>query len=355
MKRRSFLKTTTIALIATMSSAILVACGSSSDSASGEDSSNEAIVVYSNSVSDGRGEWLQERASAEGFELQFVDLGGGDIQNRLIAEQANPIADVTFGMNNVYFETSKDSGVLADYTPSWNSEVDASLGDGMQFWPIVREPIMLVYNDAAYSESDAPNDWTDLWEEDKFHGRYETPTSMGGATTQLVLAGILNRYLDDSGELGVSEEGWNAIEQYFENGSPSVQGTDLFARIASGEVDMGQMWLAGKASREKEYGISTTAVHPSVGVPMATQHVALIKGAEENQAAKDFIDWFGSAETQAAWSQEFFTAPVNEAALANANQDAVEATNAFKGQEVDWETVAQYLPEWIEKIELEYL
>src|SRR5699024_8148835 len=148
----------------------------------------------------------------------------------------NPIAHVTFGMNNVYFETLKDAGVLADYTPSWEGEVDESLGDGEQFWPIVREPIMLVYNDEAYSEEKAPSDWEDLWEEEEFHGRYETPTSLGGATTQLVVTGILSRYLDENGELGVSDEGWDAIEEFFANGSPAVQGTDLYARMASGDV-----------------------------------------------------------------------------------------------------------------------
>ena len=45
----------------------------------------------------------------------------------------------------------------------------------------------------------------------------------------------------DSGDLGISDEGWQQVEQYFQNGSPAVAKTDLFARIASGEVDMGQM------------------------------------------------------------------------------------------------------------------
>lgn len=349
MQHRKFLKTATATLVAALGSVTLVACGSANGSEDG------AIVVYSNSVSDGRGDWLQERAGEEGFDLQFVDLGGGDIQNRLLAEQANPIAHVTFGMNNIYFENLKEAGVLADYSPEWSDQVNAESGDGEQFWPIVREPIMLTYNDEAYDEDSAPEDWPELWEDPEFHERYEVPTSLGGATTQVVITGILSRHLDESGELGVSDEGWQAIEQYFANGSPAVQGTDLYARMSQGEVDMGQMWLAGKTAREEEHGISTTAVHPDIGVPMATQHVALVAGAEENQAAMDFIDWFGSAETQAEWSNEFFTAPTNEAALDNADQEAVELTNSFDEQDIDWSTVAEHLPEWIEKIELEYL
>ena len=53
-------------------------------------SSNESLVIYSNSVSDGRGDWLKQKASEAGFALNIVDLGGGDVMNRLSAEKNNP-------------------------------------------------------------------------------------------------------------------------------------------------------------------------------------------------------------------------------------------------------------------------
>lgn len=328
----------------------------STPGASGAPASAGTLVVYSNSVSDGRGEWLAKEAEAAGFKLQFVDLGGGDIQNRLLAEKNNPIADVTFGLNNVFFEKLKAAGVLEAYTPSWSGDVDAKLGDGAQFWPIVREPIMLVYNDGAYPGGvGAPTDWPDLWTEPEFKAKYETPTSLGGATTQMVLSGILTRYADPSGELGVSDDGWKAIEAYFGNGSSAVKGEDLYARMKAGKVNAGQMWLAGKATREKQYEIKTTAVKPSVGVPFAVQHVALVKGSKQADQAKKFIDWFGSAELQAKWSNQFFTAPTNTKAAATANKAAVDATDAFTRQDINWEFVAKNIDSWIERIQLQYM
>lgn len=71
--------------------------------------------------------------------------------------------------------------------------------------------------------------------------------------------------------------------------------------------------------------------------------------------AEEFIDWFGSAEVQAEWSNEFFTAPTNKDALDSADQDAVAQTDSFEAQDIDWETVAANLSEWIEKIELQYM
>ncbi len=338
-------------------SILLSACApGAADSAANTDS-KQTLVVYSNSVSDGRGEWLTAEAAQAGFDLELVNLGGGDVMNRLTAEKNNPIADVTFGMNNVYFEKLKAQDVLEPYAPSWSGEVDAAIGDeeGKTFWPIVREPIMLVYNEGAYeSAAAAPQDWTDLWAKDQFKGRYEVPAASTGATTQMVYSGILARYADPNGELGISQEGWDHMANYFKHGNTAVKGEDLYARMKAGTVDAGQMWLAGKNSREAEYGLETEAVQPEVGVPFSVQHVAMVKGTDQAEAAQDFIDWFGSAKVQAAWSNEFFTAPTNTKALADANKQAIEQTDAFTPQDIDWALVAENIDAWVEKIELDY-
>lgn len=353
MKRRTLLAGAAFA-----ATAFLATACTPPGQASSNDAGQQSLVIYSNSVSDGRGEWLKAEAAAAGFTVDFVNLGGGDVMNRLTAEKNNAVADVTFGLNNVYFEKLKAADVLEPYTPAWAGDVDPALGDeaGKQFWPIVREPIMLVYNKADYAtQAEAPSDWTDLWTKAQFKGKYEVPTSLGGATTQMVLAGMLARYADPKGELGISAQGWEQVKAYFENGRPAVKGTDLYARMKSGEVDAGQMWLAGKAMREKQYGVATEAVKPAVGVPFAVQQVALVKGTKKTETAKKFIDWFGSAEVQGKWSQQFFTAPTNGKAESTANQDAITQTDAFQRQDIDWNLVAANIDQWVEKIELEYL
>lgn len=342
----------------------LAACGGSEPSASesGEGSSASAgglkpVVVYSNSVADGRGDWLTEKAKDAGFKVQYVDLGGGEVMNRLISEKANPVADVTFGLNGVYFEKLKEAGVLEANTPSWSDKVteQGTDPDG-EFWPIVREPIMLVYNVAAYPEpSEAPSDWPDLWEDARFHDLYEVKPGLGAATTQMVLSGILVRYQDPDGKLGISDEGWEAISQYYEFGSREEEGVDLYARMAEGIVNLGQMYLAGKVAREEQYGVVTEAVHPEIGVPMVTQGVALIKGAKNAEAAREFIDWFGSGDVQAEWSKEFSTAPVNSDAVAGGDQGVIEFTDSFTAQDIDWSFVAQNIDSWVEEIELNYI
>lgn len=339
---------------------LLTACGGSTsdDGASSTAGAGEPLVVYTNSNSEGRGEWLQEKATAAGFDVQIVGAGGADATNKLIAEKNNPVADIVYGLNNVYYEQLKSEDVLEPYMPAWSSEVDESLadpGEEKAYWPLVQQAIVLAYNADAVPETDAPEDWTDLWTKSEYKDRYERVSGMGGATTQLVMAGILSRYKDENGDLGVSDEGWQQIEQYFQNGVPAVTDLDLFARFADGEVDFGQMPSSSIPGREEAYGVTSGAVSPEVGVPYAVEQIAIVQGSDNQDEAKKFVDWFGSADVQGEWAAEFNSLPVNESALGSVKPEVIEFDEQFTHQDIDWTFVQENLGSWIEKIELEYM
>ena len=345
---------------------LLAGCGggAASPAASGAAStspaagSGETLVIYTNSNGEGRGEWVTAKAAEAGFKIEIVGAGGADATNKLIAEKNNPIADVAFGLNNMYFAQIKQEGALEPYEPAWAGEVDTALGDsgdGKAYWPLVKQAILLGYNSDKISADAAPQDWTDLWTKDGLKDRYERVTGLGTATAQLVFAGILTRYKDESGDLGVSDEGWKHVEQYFQNGSPAVAKTDLFARIASGEVDLGQMPSSIIAEREKSFKVNVETVAPSVGVPLAVEQIALVKGTDKKEQAQKFIDWFGSADVQGAFAQEFNSMPVNKSAAVKANPDVVEFFADVKQQDIDWDFVQENMGAWVEKIELEYM
>jgi iron(III) transport system substrate-binding protein len=342
---------------------LLAGCGggAASPAASGSSSpapaggSGETLVIYTNSNGEGRGDWVTAKAAEAGFKIEIVGAGGADATNKLIAEKNNPIADIAFGLNNMYFSQIKAEDALEPYEPAWAGDVDQELGDGETYWPLVKQAILLGYNADKISKDAAPQDWTDLWTKDGLKARYERVTGLGTATAQLVFAGILSRYRDDSGDLGISDEGWKQVEQYFQNGSPAVAKTDLFARIASGEVDMGQMPSSIIAEREKSFKVNVETVIPSVGVPLAVEQIALVKGSKKQEQAQKFIDWFGSAEVQGEFAQKFNSMPVNKAAEAKANPEVVAFFADLKQQDIDWEFVQENMGAWVEKIELEYM
>ena len=315
------------------------------------------LTIYTNSGSDGRGEWLQERAAQDGFQIQFIDAGAADTQNRLLAEAASPIADVVYGLNTIIWENLKAEGILTPYTPVWADEISEGLNDVDGYYhAIVKQAILLVYDLNQVAPENAPTDWTDLWTKEEFKGTYEYLTSLGGGTVRNVLAGILTRYADPNGELGISDEGWEAIAQYYQCGVPNESGVDLYGQIASenSTVVCGQMWSSGIEARDEQYGTKTGYVVPEVGVPYATEGIAIVNGTKNLEEAQRFVDWFGSAQIQGEWAQQFSTLPANENAVAMANEFNQEIAQ-IPAQDIDWTLVAENIDAWCEKILLEYM
>ncbi|MFF2632803.1 extracellular solute-binding protein [Microbacterium sp. NPDC058021] len=321
----------------------------------GAGASDATLIVYTNSNSDGRGEWLQAEAEAAGFDIEIVGLGGADLTNRIIAEKNNPVGDVVFGLNNMFFEQLKAEDAIAAYEPSWSGEVPADAGDPTDgaYWPLVQQAIVTVYDENTVT--DAPSDTDDLATDPTFAGRYEVNPALGQATPQLVLASMLTRHLDEDGDLGVSDEGWELVEAYYANGSPVVEGTDLYARITRGEVDYGVLPSSGIAARDEEYGTTTGMIVPEYGVPYVTEQISVINGSGNEQRAQEFIDWFGSAEVQGAFAAEFNAMPVNEGAVAEANPEVVALLAELPRQEIDFGFVSEHLGDWVEKVTLEYI
>lgn len=352
-------KTMTMVLAMTMAMGIFVYGGDTKVEAADDTvkGTGTTITVYTNSGSDGRGDWLIERAEEDGFSLQLVQADGIDIQNRLVAEKESPIADVIFGLNSISWEALKNVDVLTDYVPVWAEEVVDGLNDPEGYYhATVRQGIFLVYDANQVVDSDAPTDWIDLWTKDEFKETYEYKTSLSGSTNQVVLSSILTRYADPEGDLGISDEGWEQIDQYYQNGVPSEEGVDVYALIGDHDnpVQFGQIWSSGIAARDEQYGTDTHYVVPEIGVPFTAEAVALVKGSKNEEEAKRFIDWFGSAQIQGEWAQEFSTLPANKNAVEMANEFNQEIAK-LPVQDVDNALAAEYMDAWCEKMELEYI
>ncbi|WP_240694876.1 extracellular solute-binding protein [Cryobacterium sp. SO1] len=355
MHKRTF-KTASVATLI-LSTLVLASCAMA-DAGSGDGGdAGGTLIVYTNSNGDGRGEWVTAQAKEAGIDIEIVGLGGADLANRIVAEKNNPVGDVVFGLNNMFFETLKDEEAVSAYEPSWSAEVDQESGDPKDglFWPLVEQAIVTVYDTNKIPAADAPTEVADLWQDPAYDGRYEVNTALGQATPQLVLAGLLAPYLDEDGDLGVSDEGWDQVKEYYANGSPSEEGTDLYARMARGDVDFGVLPSSGITSRDAEYGTTTGVISPADGVPYVTEQIAVIAGTPREAAAEKFIDWFGSAETQGKFAAEFASYPVNEKARAEALPEVVELIESLPKQDIDYALTRENIGSWVEKTELEYL
>lgn len=324
----------------------MVACNQSS-----KNEKNETLVIYSNSLSNGRGDWLKEKASEAGFSIELVEIGGAELANRLIAEKNNSIADMVFGLNNLEYTRLKNEDLLAKYEPTWKDEVDMSLGDAEgYYYPIVIQPLVLIGRQGV----EMPKDWTDLVDK-KYEGRYAIFGLQGG-TSKTILGSIVSRYPDPQGDLGVSKEGWEVVKNYIGN-SVIVQGTeDYVSRVINeGDLDYVMMWGSGLLQNQKERDYKFQYMKPEIGVPFVTEQTAILSTTAKKEKAEEFINWFGSAEMQSAWSEKFGTIPANKKSLETVSQDVKEFVQSVKPQDLDWTFISENINSWIEKAELEFM
>lgn len=322
----------------------------------------DKIIVYTNSGSEGRAEWLTDKAEDAGFDIQVVQMGGNTLANRLIAEKNNPVADVTYGMSQMDWQKVKSQDGLVPYTPKWIKETDDDtpfIDEDHYYNPLVEQRIVQIYNQDVFDEQSAPHTFSDLWEKSKFKGKYAVPASLGGLTDRTLIMSVLAPYIDEddpNAELGVKPEGWKAVKQYIENGYITPEGEDSTQNLVSKKVPISYQFSSGLPGVEDEFDFEAGLVKPKEGVPTTIESIGIMnKGKDHDYSnTKAFIDWFGSAEVQEAWAKEFGTYPTNVNARDDISPSMQNIIDQTHPQDIDYDTVNKYIEQWVEKIELEY-
>ena len=332
-----------MALITAMGASLLTGCGGKSSSdgtsaaaadssaaegsseaaseAASSDASGEKLVVYTNSGTDGRSEYLIEKAKEAGFDIEVVALGASEVTERMIAEKNNPLCDVTFGLNNIEYEKLKANGLLQQWKPDWTDGVDQSLIDPEgYYYPITTTPLVL----------------------------------MGTAKT--VFASIISRYPDPNGDLGISDEGWEIASKFLGNAHNIVDsGEDAIGNVINGSLPLDEHWASGVLQEQKARDYKFQIMTPEVGEPFVVESLAISSGTKKYDTCVAFLNWLGSSDVQLDWSNHYGTIPCQKEALAQVSDDIKEMMEILKPQDLDWSFIAENVDSWVEKAELEYV
>ncbi len=345
----------------------LVGCGGNAESSAEEtkelsmedvlsqDPTGEKIVVATNNAANGRDVWLLGQAEAAGFNIEIVQLGGGDVTARVISEVNNPTTNVVWGPSEDQFNSMIEAGALVKFTPEWAEEVAEVSTENGYSWPYEIQPKLLVCNPDVYTEETAPKSYKDLWENEEFHGKYAVPTSFDGNTNRAIIGGILGQYLDEEGDLGVSDEGWDAIKAYFENGYKTPKGEDDFGNMASGKVPVTFTFASGLKGKCESFGVDPIIVYTEEGEPTNTNQIGVVanKNQEVVEESMRFANWLGSADVIGSYAKENGNMVANKAAEDQMAPVIKEVKENYKAQDVDWAYINSMMDEWVAKIQLE--
>ena len=339
----------TLALLLALVMVFALACPSAF--AADQDYSGYTIRIYSNSNSTERTTWLINEAKEAGFSISIDDNSviSGDTAAVQAANEKKD-GDLIFGLNETRWGQLIDGAYenlsLIDWTPSWADQVGEYKYDGQAYGLVIQNVLMLYRNDEFGTNGEELH--FDHWADVVNSGySWYRQNKIGGTTNANINSAILYAFTDpESPAGGISVDGWKALWKFCAEGKSG--GDDYkygFDPLNKGDVAISEFYssaLYGKidaAAEGSEHPLIGAlepegSEHPLIGalepenwalvdIADGTYYIAEYIGIldkagrteEETEAVKAFADWFGSAEVQAAWAEEFDSVPCNAEAV----------------------------------------
>ena len=296
------------------------------------------IRIYSNSNSTERTTWLIQAAKEAGFNISIDDNSviSGDTA-AVQAANENKDGDLIFGLNETRWGQLIDGAYenlsVIDWTPSWADLVGEYKYDG-QAWGLVIQNVLMLYRNDEFGTNGEElhfDHWADVLNSGYSWYRQN---KIGGTTNANINSAILYAFTDpDSPAGGISIDGWKALWKFCADGKSG--GDDYkygFDPLNKGDVAISEFYssaLYGKIDAAAE-----GSEHPLIGalepenwalvdIADGTYYIAEYIGIldkagrteEQTETVKAFADWFGSAEVQAEWAEEFDSVPCNADAV----------------------------------------
>ena len=292
------------------------------------------IRIYSNSNSTERVTWLIEEAKKEGFNISLDtnEVISGDTA-AIQAANENKDGDLIFGLNETRWSQlikgQYENLAIRDWTPSWADQVGDFKYDGKAYGIVIQNVLMLYRNDELGTKGEELH--FDHWA-DVINCGYPwyRQNKIGGTTNANINSAMLYAFTDPTSPAGgISIDGWKALWKFCADGK--FGGDDYkygFDPLNKGDVAVSEFYssaLYGKidAAAEGSQNPLKGALEPEnwalVDIKDGTYYIAEYIGIldkagrtdEQTEAVKAFVNWFGSAEVQAAWAEEFDSFPCN--------------------------------------------
>ncbi len=250
----------------------------------------------------------QLKAYQEGFnkvhpeiEITWVRDSTGIITAKLLAEKANPKADVVMGVAATSMAIFDADGMLVPYAPAGLARIDSRYRDsknpptwvGMDVWGAT-----VCFNtvEAKKRNIPRPETWKDLTKP-VYKGQIVMPHPASSGTGFFDVTAWLQLY----GE----QEGWKYMDGLHDNIAQYMHsGSRPCASAANGEYVVG-ISFEYRANREKAQGKPIELVFPKEGLGWDVEAIGIHKGTRNLAAAQKLMDWAATDAAMALYAKNF--------------------------------------------------
>ena len=235
------------------------------------------------------------------IDLKFVRDSTGVITAKVLAEKANPQADVIMGVAASSMEIFKAEGMLAPYAPAGFNALNRKFSDsanppswvGMDVFAAV-----VCYNtvEGAKKNIPKPETWADLIKP-VYKGQVVMPNPASSGTGYF----DVTAWLQTMGEAG----GWKYMDALHENiAQYTHSGSKPCRQAGAGEFVVG-ISFDFRGNDVKAKGAPVELVFPKEGLGWDIEAAGIMKTTKKMDAAKKLMDWVATREANEAYAKNF--------------------------------------------------
>jgi len=263
---------------------------------------NTKVVIYTAKENEEIEEFIPiAEAALPDLELEVLRLSTGDLTARLLAEKDNPQADLIWGTAATSMIIFKNEGMLEPYAPAGLENLQASLvdPDSPPYWVGVDAYLTAFCVNKELVEEyglPMPTSWEDLLDP-VYEGHLVMPNPASSGTGFMFVSSVLQ---------GLGEEaGWDYLDGLDKNMAIYTKSGSKPCKMAgAGEFPIGISFAFVAVGLQKD-GAPIDFVLPSEGAGYEVEANGLMKGANNPEGAKRFLDWAISDEAMGLYAQYF--------------------------------------------------
>jgi iron(III) transport system substrate-binding protein len=284
--------------------------------------------------------------SSPGIKVRWVRDSTGIITAKLLAEKANPQADVVLGLAATSLMLLDKEGMLQAYAPQGLDKIKKTMRDpaeppkwvGMDIWA---SAICFNTVEAGKKTAPVPASWSDLTKPE-YKGQIAMPNPASSGTGYLMVSG----WLQMMGE----EAGWKFMDGLHQNiASYTHSGSKPCRQAAAGEYVVG-LSFEYRANKTKRDGAPIEAILPKDGLGWDMEAAAIMSTTKKTDAAKKLLDWSVSEPANKLYADNFAVVaiPGIQAKLENIQGDVEQmlAKNDFQWAAANRDRI---LAEWTKR------